>query len=127
VSEWFENWFTKAKEHFDSAVLLKRSGKLRDVLSRLYYAAFSLMVAVCGEPPSGRWKHKGVLKPFFNWLFKEGFSLSEEEQELLKEFYDRRRLADYSTEVILSKEVEIFEELVNKLFEVVDDWRKNNS
>ena len=53
--------------------------------------------------------------------------MSEEEQELLKEFYDRRRLADYSSEVILSKEVEIFEELVNKLFEVVDDWRKNNS
>ena len=111
-------------QHLASARLLREHGLLRDSIARLYYSAFSLMVAVCGEPPSGRWKHKGILKEFFRRLNQVGIRLDEESRELLIVFYDKRREADYTLEDILLEEVVSYENLVNRLFEVVDDWRE---
>ena len=125
--EWFEEWFLKAREHEKSADLLKEQGLLRDAIARFYYSAFSLMVAVCGRAPKGRWEHKGILKYFFKWCRENGINLSKEERELLSVFYDKRRTADYTTEVILLEEVEAYAKLVKRLFEVVNGWREDNS
>jgi len=80
------------------------------------------MVAVCGEPEKGRWEHKGILKPFQKWLYQKGNPLNKEEMALLKEFYERRREADYETEVLIfPEEVSDYIKLVKRLFEVIDD------
>lgn len=86
------------------------------------------MVAVCGEAPKGKWEHKGILKPFQKWLYTNGNPLSKTELGLLKEFYERRREADYETNMnFLHEEIEDYINLVNHLFEVIDDSRENNS
>ena len=125
--DWFRKWTLKAEEHKKSAYLLKEQGLLRDAIARLYYSAFSLMVAVCGQAPKGRWEHKGILKYFFKWCKENKVSLSKEERELLSVFYDKRRTADYTTEAILLEEVEAYAELVEQLFEVINGWRKDHS
>ncbi|TCK04611.1 HEPN domain-containing protein [Phorcysia thermohydrogeniphila] len=125
--DWYKSWILKAREHRASADILFSQGKLRDAISRYYYSAFSIMVAVCGQAPKGRWEHKGILKYFFKWCKENGINLPKEDRELLSVFYDKRRTADYTTEVILLEEVKAYTKLVERLFEVVDGWRKNNT
>ena len=125
---WKENWIKKAKEHKKAGEILYNTNLYRDAISRLYYSAFSIMVAVCGEAPKGKWEHKGILKPFQKWLYANGNPLSRTELGLLKEFYERRREADYETNMnFLHEEIEDYINLVNHLFEVIDDSRENNS
>jgi len=125
--DWTEDWFRKALIHKEAAQLLKKHNYLKDAISRFYYSAFSIMIAVCGPAPKGRWEHKGILKHFFKWCKENSIELSKENRELLSTFYDIRRMADYTTEDILIEEVNAYENLVNQLFEVIDDWRENNS
>ena len=125
---WKENWIKKAKEHKKAGEILYNTNLYRDAISRLYYSAFSIMVAVCGEAPKGKWEHKGILKPFQKWLYTNGNPLSKTELGLLKEFYERRREADYETNTkFLHEEIKDYINLVNQLFEVIDDSRENNS
>jgi len=125
---WKEKWIRKARSHKRAGELLYREGYFRDSISRLYYSAFSLMVAVCGEAPKGKWEHKGILKPFQRWLYSKGNPLSRMEICLLKEFYERRREADYETDVeFLREEIEDYISLVNRLFEVADDSGENKT
>ena len=127
VKIWFSSWIEKASEHRKAGITLYELGLYRDSISRLYYATFSLMVAVCGKPPGGGWKHKGILKPFLHWLYKIGNPLSAEELSLLKEFYEKRRRTDYTTKGITSEVIKEYINLTNRLFEVIDDNRKNDS
>jgi uncharacterized protein (UPF0332 family) len=125
---WKDDWIRKAKEHKEAGEFLYKRGFYRDAISRLYYSAFSLMVAISGEAPKGRWEHKGILKPFQRWLYEKGSPLSREELGLLREFYERRREADYETDItLLKEEVEDYIKLVNRLFEVIDDSREDNT
>src|SRR5262249_59192291 len=50
----------KAQEHLTSADLLHQHGQYRDAVSRAYYASFSAMYALVGEPPRGSWEHPGL-------------------------------------------------------------------
>jgi uncharacterized protein (UPF0332 family) len=119
---WKDDWIEKAREHKRAGEILYEKKLYRDSISRLYYSAFSLMVAVCGKAPKGKWEHKGILKPFQKWLHEMGNPLSDEELELLKEFYERRREADYETNVgFLKEEIEDYIKLINRLLGVVDD------
>ena len=123
---WKEKWIKKAQEHKNAGELLYKNGYLRDSISRLYYSAFSLMVAVCGMPPRGRWAHKGILKFFFLWLYQQGNPLTEDDLDLIGEFYEKRRIADYELSSISKEVVKTYIELVNRMFEVIDGKRKNN-
>ncbi len=128
MGDWKRNWIRKAREHKRAGDILFKSNLYRDAISRLYYSAFSLMIAMCGRAPRGKWEHKGILKPFQKWLFSNGNPLSREELKLLKEFYERRREADYETDVEVStEEIRDYINLVNRLLEVVNDSRKNYS
>ena len=124
---WYEGWLTKACEHLESGELLFSQGKLRDAITRYYYAAFSLMVAVCGKPKKGRWEHKGILKYFSLWLYERGNLLLEDELDLLYEFYEKRRVADYTLEGITEDVVRSYRILVKRMFEVLKDGRRKNS
>jgi len=123
IAENWKNFYVqKALEHKIAGEMLYRGNLYRDALSRLYYSAFSLMVSVCGEAPKGRWEHKGILKPFQKWLYSIGNPLNREELILLKEFYEKRREADYDVGVeFFKEEVEDYIKLVNRLFEVIND------
>ena len=112
----------KAKEHQKAGKVLFEANLFRDAISRLYYSVFSLMVSVCGEAPKGRWEHEGILKPFQKWLNANGNPLGKGELELLKEFYERRREADYEVNAeFFEEEVRDYIKLVNRLFEVIND------
>jgi len=84
-----DKWIIKAKEHYKSAKVLYDDELFRDSLSRLYYSAFSLMVAIVGKPDSekGRWEHKGILRPLFNLLY-----LNFEEWQTMKPKLLKRKM-----------------------------------
>ena len=115
------SWKTKAKEHFESGVILFEKGNYRDSMSRLYYSAYSLMVAELGEPPKGRWEHKGIIKYFFKRLHETNRTefLTKEERTLINDFYEERRKADYTTGRIDKYRVQDYINLMRKLFEVL--------
>ncbi|WP_029521887.1 HEPN domain-containing protein [Persephonella sp. KM09-Lau-8] len=114
-----KKWKLKAKEHFIAGKILYENKLYRDSLARLYYSAYSIMVSMCGDPPSGRWAHKGILKCFFKALFEEDITLNKEDRKRLRDFYELRRLADYEIESIEKEEVEVYINLVERLFEVL--------
>ncbi len=62
----------KAEEHLRSAEFLWRRGQYRDAVSRAYYASFSAMCALVGEPPRGRWDHPGLRGVFVQQLSVRG-------------------------------------------------------
>ncbi|RMA97931.1 HEPN domain-containing protein [Hydrogenothermus marinus] len=117
--DWKNKWLNKAKEHYKAGLKLYNEGFYRDSLSRLYYSAYSLMVAECGKAPTGRWTHKGILKPFFKSIYLKEKTLSKTNSERLKEFYERRRIADYELDTIEKEEVKTYIELIENIFEVV--------
>ena len=120
---WKKDWINKAKEHFEAGKVLYEEGLYRDSLARLYYCAYSLMVAECGEAPKGRWEHKGIVKHFFKKLYNENRInlLTEEEIELIEDFYEERRTVDYTLENIDKMAVENYISLTRKLFEVINN------
>jgi len=124
---WYSDWILKAQEHRCSADILFIHGRLRDAITRYYYSAFSLMVAVCGKPPKGRWEHKGILKHFSHWLYMNGNPLTEEELDLLYDFYEKRRMADYTVGLVTKEVVRNYRALLNRMFEVINGWRENDS
>lgn len=121
-----KKWILKAKEHFVAGKVLYENELYRDSLARLYYSAFSLMIAECGEAPKGRWTHKGIVKCFLKKLYEKGILLEKEDRELLKIFYEERRKADYTPKDIEKSRVEDFIYLVEKLKEVIENgWNRN--
>jgi hypothetical protein len=46
---------------------------------------------------------------------------------LIGEFYEKRRVADYELSSISKEVVKTYIGLVNRMFEVIDDKRENNS
>ncbi|MBK3333391.1 HEPN domain-containing protein [Persephonella atlantica] len=120
---WKKNWINKTKEHFEAGKILYEKSLYRDSLARLYYCAYSLMIAECGEAPRGRWEHKGIVKHFFKKLYNENRInlLSEEELELIEDFYEEQRIADYTLENIDKMAVENYISLTKKLFKVVNN------
>ncbi len=113
---WKESWTKKAREHFEAGIILYENSLYRDSLTRIYYCAYSLMVAECGESPQGRWKHKGIIRFFFKKLHKESKIdlLTKEEIELIEDFYEERRMADYTFENIDKETVETYISLTAK-------------
>ena len=120
-----KKWKLKAKEHFIAGKILYENKLYRDSLARLYYSAYSIMVSVCGDPPSGRWAHKGILKCFFKALFEKNKidAFSKEEITLIKDFYEERRRADYTTGEIDKFRVKDYINLVGKILEVVENGK----
>ncbi len=116
-----KSWTFKAKEHYSAGKILYEKGFYRDSLARLYYCAYSLMVAECGKAPKGRWEHKGIVKCFLKKIYDKDIEIEKEYRELLKDFYELRRIADYGTESIEKEDVETYIKLVKKLFEVVEN------
>ena len=104
--DWQKKWRVKAKEHFQSGRILYKNELYRDSLARLYYSAYSIMVAECGEAPKGRWTHKGIVKCFLKILYERDVFLEKEDRELLKIFYEERRKADYTLKDIEKNRVE---------------------
>jgi len=116
-----EKWILKAKEHFKAGEILYANGLYKDSLARLYYSAYSLMVAECGDAPKGRWTHKGIIKCFLRKLYEKGIELDKETTKLLKIFYEERRKADYSIKSIEKETNEDYINLVRMLMEVIKD------
>jgi len=119
--DWKKKWLAKAKEHFKAGELLYEQSLYRDSIARLYYSAYSLMVAECGEPPKGRWSHKGIIKNFQKRIYEKGIYLSKDIKEHLSDLYERRRLADYEIITIEKVEVELYIYIVKELMEVVEN------
>jgi len=89
----------KAQEHLTSADLLHQHGQYRDAVSRAYYASFSAMYALVGEPPRGSWEHPGLRSTFVQQLSVRGVAVDtcrRLRQHLLL-LHDARRDADYTT------------------------------
>ena len=120
--DWKKKWKLKAKEHFVAGKILYENELYRDSLARLYYCAYSLMVAECGEAPKGRWTHKGIVKVFFKKLYDESrlYTLTDKEKDLIEDFYEERRKADYTLEKIEKIRVKDYIHLVRKLLEVIE-------
>ncbi len=80
------------------------------------------MVEECGEAPKSRCEHKGIVKQFFKKLYNEKriSLLIEEEMELIEDFYEERRMADYMLENIDKNAGENYISLTAKPFEVVN-------
>jgi len=92
----------KAAEHLRSAEILWRQGQYRDAVSRAYYASFSAMYALVGEPSRGRWEHPGLRGAFVQQLAARGVSAAEcrRLRRLLRLLHDARIDADYTTMAI---------------------------
>ena len=118
-----EKWIEKAKEHFDAGKILYEYGLYRDSLARLYYSAYSLILAECGEAPKGRWTHKGIIKCFLKKLYEKNIELNREAIKLLKIFYEERRKADYSVQSVERERVNDYINLVKMLMEVIKDGK----
>jgi uncharacterized protein (UPF0332 family) len=116
-----KEWIKKAEKHFEAGKILYEKDLYCDSLTRLYYCVYSLMVAECGEAPQGRWKHKGIVKYFLKKLYERGKIdyFTEEEIDLIEDFYEQRRIADYTLENIDKNVVENYIRLTRRLFEVL--------
>ena len=89
---------SKAEEHLRSAELLWQHGQYRDAVSRAYYASFSAMCALVGEPPRGRWEHPGLRGAFVQQLSVRGIPAAEcrRLRRRLRSLHDARIDADYT-------------------------------
>src|SRR2546430_15888252 len=70
----------------------------RDAVSRAYYASFSAMCALVGEPPRGRWEHPGLRGVFVQQLSVRGIPAAEcrRLRRRLRSLHDARIDADYT-------------------------------
>jgi len=111
----------KAQEHLTSSELLHQHGQYRDAVSRAYYASFSAMYALVGEPPRGSWEHPGLRGMFIQQLGARGVAVDtcRRLRQRLRLLYDTRRDADYTTlaiDVTTSQEALA---IAREIFEVV--------
>ena len=92
----------KAEEHLRSAEFLWRQGQYRDAVSRAYYASFSAMYALVGEPPRGRWEHPGLRGVLVQQLSVRGVPAAEcrRLRQSLRSLHDASIDADYTLVVI---------------------------
>lgn len=92
----------KAREHFRAAELLLNNSLLRDAASRAYYAIYSAIYAVIGDPTRGNyWSHPGIRKAIVQRLHEEGQDdISERFNKDIYFVYQMRIVADYQSSPI---------------------------
>lgn len=114
----------KATAHLQAAELLYQHRYHRDVVSRAYYAAFSAMQAVVGDPPRGRWEHPGLRGAFIRALTERGVPLDtcRELRKRLRYLLDARELADYRAEEVGEDLAMDALEIARQVLRVVDEY-----
>jgi len=93
-----EVFLKKAKERIEVAKLCLQNNFLNASVSNCYYAFFNLLQSVLGNPPKGKWKHKGIVTNFSNLCMKEERFCSQKLEEVVEfgtELYELRRMSDY--------------------------------
>ena len=116
----------KAEEHLKSADLPWRHGQYRDAVSRAYYASFSAMYALVGEPLRGRWEHPGLRGVFMQQLGVHGVPAAEcrRLRQRLRSLHDARTDADYTTVAIDEITVQEALAIAREILEVVQRYEQ---
>ena len=116
----------KAEEHLRSAELLWQHGQYRDAVSRAYYASFSAMCALVGEPPRGRWEHPGLRGAFVQQLSVRGIPAAEcrRLRRRLRSLHDARIDADYTIVAIDETTVQEALAIAREILEVVQRYEQ---
>jgi uncharacterized protein (UPF0332 family) len=114
----------KARAHLQAAEILFQHRHYRDVVSRAYYAAFSAMQVVVGDPPAGRWEHPGVRGAFIRKLAERGMPIAacRELRKRLRYLLDAREVADYREEDVDERIAIDALEIAREALRVVEEY-----
>jgi len=116
-----------AKEKLESAKILLQANKLKDCISRSYYAMFSAARALLATKSLDSPKHSGVITLFNQHFVKPGL-VSKELGKLLAKAKDAREKSDYGDFTIFSKEeaekqIEAADSLIKEIEVVLERMR----
>ena len=109
---------SKASRALDVANLILESGVADDAVSRAYYAAFQVAMALVetAEPNSGGKSHKGVLNAFSNHYVRTG-KLPKEYGSKINKAMSARHVADYEGDSITKDEASSHIAFAQELFD----------
>lgn len=85
-----------ALENYQAAVLTAQQGWHNVSVACSYYAVFTAMWVALGDPPKGRWEHRGIGKPFAlgHWRTPPR-PVERDTMKAIRRLYEHRLDADY--------------------------------
>jgi uncharacterized protein (UPF0332 family) len=111
----------RAREEVAAAGLLANAGFPAQAVSRAYFAAFYAAEAALmhlGEAPS---KHAGVIAAFARLVVRDG-GCDERAGQLLRDLFERRGQADYSTDPVPPGEAQRAVDDADEVVRIIEEW-----
>jgi uncharacterized protein (UPF0332 family) len=111
----------RAHEEVGAAHALRERGYAAQAVSRAYFAAFYAAEAALLTVNETRSKHAGVISAFIRVVVREG-GCDERAGRLLRDLFERRGQADYSTDPVPPPEAEKAVADAETVVKLVEDW-----
>ncbi len=111
-----------AQENHAAAQHLLQHGFYRPSASCAYYGCFQARWAAVGDPPQGRWEHRGLMRTFCHGRWADPILLPTSLARLYKgllTLYDLRLDADYRASPLTPDKAQEIELTVVELFDLV--------
>jgi uncharacterized protein (UPF0332 family) len=120
VSPW-EALLRRAREELGAARALCEGGFAAQAVSRAYFGAFYAAEAALLAVGETRSKHAGVISAFLRLVVRDG-GCDERAGRLLRDLFERRGQADYSTDPVPSPEADKARADAETVVTLTEEW-----